>query len=72
MTEANLRTLARGGQELVQVVGEKLHVLARAVLENEREAAGCSDAGNRRRREARTQCLAGGRRASGSRSGWMY
>ena len=54
---ADLRPLARRGHELVQVVREKLHVAARPVLENEGEAAGGADSGNRRRRETERHAL---------------
>ncbi len=48
----DFRTLRRRSHELLQIVGQELHVLAGAIFEHERKAAGCADAGNRRRREA--------------------
>src|SRR5207244_10555797 len=45
------RTLAGCGKELVQIVGERSHVLSRAVLEHEGQAPRGSHARNRRRSE---------------------
>ena len=49
---ADLRPFARRGHEFLQIVREKLHVAARAVLQDKGEAARSADAGNRRGREA--------------------
>src|SRR5262249_24928399 len=51
------RTLARGGNELVRVVGEKRDVTSGAILEDERKAAGRSDTGDGRRRERERDAL---------------
>src|SRR5258707_14200618 len=46
---ADLGALAGRGQKLVEIVGEKLHVLTRAVLENKLKSARSADAWDRRR-----------------------
>ena len=45
----DLRALAHGFEEAVQVIAEEGHVAASAVFEHEGDAAGRADAGNRRR-----------------------
>src|SRR2546428_13091206 len=52
-----LRTLAGCAEELVQIVGEELHVLARPILEHEVESAGRPHARDRRRREGERDSL---------------
>src|SRR4029453_14924217 len=51
------RTLARGCYEHVRIAGEKRHITSRAVLEYEREPAGCSHTGNGRRRKRERDAL---------------
>ena len=48
---AKFRALASGCQELVQVIGKKLDILAGAVLQDKRDAARSADAGDRGWRE---------------------
>src|SRR5580658_8591219 len=48
----DLRALARSRKEFCQVACKERDVLAGAILKHERDSAGCSDARNRRRREA--------------------
>ncbi len=42
---------------LLQIVGEELHVLAGAIFQNEGESAGGADAGNGGRREAEREAV---------------
>ena len=58
-TAGQLRALARRGHELVHVVVEERDVPARAVLEDEGDAAGGADAGNGRRRRRRRRSPSG-------------
>src|SRR5206468_9975773 len=70
--QANFWALARRCKKFVKVVGQKLHVLTCAVLENELKSTGGADAGYRRRREAENSPLRSEERRVGKecRSRW--
>ena len=57
LTAANSGRLRAAAMNLFMLLGEERHVLAGAILEHEREAAGRADAGNGRRRKRERNAL---------------